>query len=453
MSSRFTFIIALSSGLWEVLMAAVISVTEKTYYLKQQSPILHFQYADRDATLRATELKPKLDRFIGEWLKRDKKGLPPEWRMKKSQEGQADKKEDGNKDEIKDAALDYRVRILNTGENTTYDPSPQMPYFGNMGKDVEKKKCVMTEGCIKLHIRCYIKGLLDTIDECLPTFFLTVNFGTRQDKGFGSFVLCGDDGRLLRKRAENEELLTKWYGKSRICCIRYKQAIHPDEKLGDIDALYKILKSGINDPPAWNGKKGAYVKSYLWKYFDDKNIDWEKKALKCKGIAPAVYNDPAYAPIPPRSDIRYVRGLLGIGDQQQWFSSDGNGGRIVDHYNNKNKPVYKKETIFIESDSEDIKRIPSPLTFKIIGNAVYILPGEIDRRVPGSSFTFKNEYGDSTSIQIPSAGEFDFGELMNGFKDKVNSTGVKQEFAKRPEKNRPAFIRQGCGMEVLGDKP
>lgn len=435
-------------------MAAVISATEKIYYLKQQSPILHFQYADRNATLRATELKPKLDRFIGEWLKRGKKGLPPEWRMKESKEEQVGKKEGENKEKIKAAALDYRVRILNTGKNTTYNPSQQMPYFGNMGKDNVKKKCVMAEECIELHIRCHIKGLLDVIDECLPTFFLTVNFGTRQDKGFGGFVLCGDDGRLLRKRAENEELLLNWYGKNRICCIRYKQTIHLDEKLGDIDTLYKVLKGGINDPPAWGGKKGAYIKSYLWEYFNSKKgIDWEKKVLKYNGIAPAVYSDPAYAPTPLRPDIRYVRGLLGIGDQQQWFSSDGSGGRIVDYYNDKNKPVYKKETISIESANKGIERIPSPLTFKIIGNAVYILPGKIDSRVPGSSFTFKNEYGDFISLQIPSAGEFDFDEIMDGFSHKVNSQSVKQEFEKRPEGKRPAFIRQGCTMEVLGDKP
>ena len=32
--------------------------------LKQITPMLHFQGNETEATLRATELKPKLDRFI-----------------------------------------------------------------------------------------------------------------------------------------------------------------------------------------------------------------------------------------------------------------------------------------------------------------------------------------------------------------------------------------------------
>lgn len=36
--------------------------------LKQVSPMLHFQGREDGATIRATELKPKLDRFILSWI-------------------------------------------------------------------------------------------------------------------------------------------------------------------------------------------------------------------------------------------------------------------------------------------------------------------------------------------------------------------------------------------------
>ena len=425
--------------------------TEKIYYLKQQSPMLHFQHADFDATLRATELKPKLDRFIEKWLGKKNIEIPSEWRLKKDPEDQNSKREI----EKKGSALHYRVRVFNMDGNTVKKPSPGMPYFGNMGRDSEEKKCVMAKGCIEVHIRCYIRELLDVIDDCLPTFFLTTNFGTRQDKGFGGFVLCGSDGQLLNKRAENEELLTLWYGGNRIYCIRYRQQTSPDDKLNDICTIYKILKSGINDPVAGNKINRPYIKSYLWEYFDAKGIDWEKKALKYRGIAPKVYSDRDHVPAAPGPNERYIRGLLGIGDQQQWFSSDGEGRKIIDHHNEKGKPVYKKETILIESENSDIKRIPSPLTFKIIGNTIYILPEEIDSRIPGSSFRFSNNSNksiDPVSLQIPYAEEFDLNEILSGFRDKVNSPEVKDEFEKRPEEKRPVFIRQGCSMEVLGDK-
>ncbi len=35
-----------------------------TFKLKQHTPIIHFRYDQTGATLRATELKPKLDKFV-----------------------------------------------------------------------------------------------------------------------------------------------------------------------------------------------------------------------------------------------------------------------------------------------------------------------------------------------------------------------------------------------------
>lgn len=36
----------------------------KTFVLRQQTPMIHFQYADRGAIIRASEFKPKLDKFL-----------------------------------------------------------------------------------------------------------------------------------------------------------------------------------------------------------------------------------------------------------------------------------------------------------------------------------------------------------------------------------------------------
>ena len=48
---------------------------QKEYHLKAHSPLIHFQYDSNGATLRATEVKPKLDRYI---LKHCK-DIPEEW--------------------------------------------------------------------------------------------------------------------------------------------------------------------------------------------------------------------------------------------------------------------------------------------------------------------------------------------------------------------------------------
>ena len=48
---------------------------QKEYDLKAHSPLIHFQSDSSGATLRATEVKPKLDRYI---LKHCK-DIPKEW--------------------------------------------------------------------------------------------------------------------------------------------------------------------------------------------------------------------------------------------------------------------------------------------------------------------------------------------------------------------------------------
>jgi len=45
------------------------------FKLKQHTPIIHFQADQKGATLRATELKPKLDRFLMEYFQKENKRL------------------------------------------------------------------------------------------------------------------------------------------------------------------------------------------------------------------------------------------------------------------------------------------------------------------------------------------------------------------------------------------
>ena len=443
-------------------MANNSSGSERTYYLKQQSPMLHFQHGDPYATLRATELKPKLDKFIKEWMRRKQKDIPDEWKLKKESQKSSETSPPDNDSQKgysqESSALNYRIRIINQTGNSVQDPKSYkgLPYFGNMGNNAQGKMLVTAKGLIELYIRCYIGDLLAVIDECLPTFFLTANFGTRQDKGFGSFVLCLDEEGCLYERKAVEAMLQYWYKAKRkeIYCIRYRSQTPALKMLTDIDVLYKLLKSGVN-------VNGVYLKSYLREYFAGKNVDWEKKSLKQHGIAPAVYSNPAFAPTPLSGNEKYVRGLFGVGDVQQWFSADSTHRRIVGKNNLKGQPVYKKETISIKSDSNEIKRVPSPLTFKIIGNAIYILIGDIDPRVPGSWFTFSNESGRNHHLQIPYSNEFSIDEIMHGFMNHVNSNTVRSEFTKwvnkkNPQKiddRRPFFIQQGCKIDVLRGQP
>ncbi len=82
------------------------------FTLKQHTPIIHFQPEQSGATLRATELKPKLDRFLIEKVD----NLP----IKTTKDG-------------KRRYLDYKVKIEPNLSGSTKIKKSSL-YFGNMGR-------------------------------------------------------------------------------------------------------------------------------------------------------------------------------------------------------------------------------------------------------------------------------------------------------------------------------
>ncbi len=78
-----------------------------TFKLKQHTPIIHFQHDQHGATLRASELKPKLDKFLIKNFKEEEIDYK-KWLIGK---GEHD-------------ALDYKVKIENVSNIDYYLPLP-----------------------------------------------------------------------------------------------------------------------------------------------------------------------------------------------------------------------------------------------------------------------------------------------------------------------------------------
>ena len=161
--------------------------------LEAQMPMIHFQSMQTGATIRASEVKPKLDRFILDKI------------MKCSEKTIKDLKEDEYYKEIfldceseKNNALDYKMQIT-AKESVEIDLSPKNSdgktdrakaysiFYANMGRKAEEivygifSDPVITIICFKEKLRKYI-------EENIIKFFLVTNFGTMQNKGFGSFI-------------------------------------------------------------------------------------------------------------------------------------------------------------------------------------------------------------------------------------------------------------------------
>ena len=144
---------------------------QNTYTLIPHSPLIHFQWDSDYATLRATEVKPKLDRYIVKHCRE----IPKQW------------KKDNINGKI---SLNYKMRIVTDENNKPIDLGRNTPYdifYGNMGENTPIKKGVMNKST--LTITCFHADLLKYIDEIIGDFFIVTNFGTMQSKGFGSFTV------------------------------------------------------------------------------------------------------------------------------------------------------------------------------------------------------------------------------------------------------------------------
>lgn len=365
---------------------------KKSFILSQQTSMWHFQKYDTGATLRTTEVKPKLDRFLIEWC------------QKKYQIDILEEKKNWRVNE-EHPAFDYKLKIENKENNIIEAlPGRNSLFFGNMGIEKEEQKfLVKAKGPITLTILCFHRDLMEKLEECLPTFFLLTNFGTRQNKGFGSFMIDKSAGNA-------ERLLTDWYGDKRVYKIDYGRMdmCKVEGKLfRDIEVIYQVMKGGINF--------GIYIKGFINRYFLEKGIGGEKRYLKEKRIAPCKGRKPNE----PVNKYRYIRALLGATDNQSW----------------KGFPV--------KFDGGDINRIPSPIVFKPIGNRIYILPNDVNPYIYGKKFKFSSSMGNG-ELNIPSKDEFDMDAFFAAYVEDLNSGDIRDTL--KGLKDKPTFVQNNIRL-------
>lgn len=365
-----------------------------TYTLIQQTPIIHFQHDQKGATLRATEVKPKLDRFLTSFFSEK---IQDSWKIK-----------DGAK------ALNYKLRFEAVGSQDTVELNRDNGYdifYGNMGIDRDKHKKAV-KGNVKMTVICFIPELRALIDENIAAFFVTTNFGTMQNKGFGSYKVKGKE--------INEEFIAYWLKKTSgaACCYCFLAGEKPFE---NIKTLYGVMKSGHNF-------NGSYHRSYLFEFcHSEYQIGNEKAAMKKKNVSPYDFYDgkPDMEPVRHPQNKKafwdqsnhpymYVRALLGIGENIEYIS------KFVWGQNKKGKMTWLidgKEKI--EISNSHIERCASPIRFKIIDGKVYMFANRIDNKIFNKQFEFYNKTtGKSLKLYTPE--DFDIDKFLAWFVDMYN---------------------------------
>lgn len=399
--------------------------------LRAQSPMIHFQACDggpngvtqktngkettghiggglSGVTLRASEVRPQLDKYIFRRIA----GIAP------GEEFSADhllkvKKDLLKREEYQDIfsdpekanyALKYKMSIqvdadakvtCVTLENEK-KYSAYMSFFGNAGKTPRMMGVlcdpILTITCFNEHVR----GL---IVKYLKDFFFVTNFGTRQGKGFGSYVLDGSE----REEANVVQALKENYGAK--ACYRM-QVKNPSKErcfadyFDNIGNFAQIMKSGINHK--------VYIKGYIFKYMleNKTSIGNDKKWMKINGILPCDSirsND-------VNGNYKYVRAMLGT----------TNRIKIKNETEIEIKDAGKDNTIF--------ERVPSPVFYKIIDKNIYIVAGRIPKDLYNHVFAFavkksaqnkspnsKSNSAKKSSGTLPTPDTFDIDDFMEKY--------------------------------------
>jgi len=427
-----------------------------TFTLKQHTPLIHFQHDQEGATLRATEVKPKLDKYIIERLT----GQSGEAAFTTFKENPEWKKWLVGKGEH--PALDYKLSFAHPSNLNYYLPLPMSfksrthpdrdnnlvswlsenfeynvelleptLFFANAdkinfrGEEIdttrskydELKFAVQTESNFKASIVSFNESLINSITANICEFFLTNNFGTRQNKGFGSYTVVEIEGDH-----QNYSRLASLFA------FRSARNLNSNNQIFRfIKDEYQLLKSGINHP--------AYSKSKLFEHFVNlptNPIRWEKRYFKqfinSNSIGGKVIYKKRLEPIDLRrtdgndynsysdaqpNDYKFVRALLGLAEQFEFLVLDNGSG----YPDNRDKYIVSVKHQPTRGGAE-IDRFKSPLFFKVIDGDIYLKSDDSYRVLLNQEFGFELKLKSSPSsgtfippLKVPAS--FDLNNFLN----------------------------------------
>lgn len=364
-----------------------------TIKLKQHTPLIHFQHDQEGATLRASEVKPKLDKYIV------KNAFQGDFeRCKQYLVGYTPQKEK----EIKAKwdcgyrALDYKIKI-EAPKVEVIQMGKYPLFFGNMtsSDDIDFKGKEMTF-CknLNLNIFSFYEDLIDRIKELKDAFFFLNNFGTRQSKGFGCFL--PDDIEMENFIYQCKFSKFEWISNN----YNFEKLEDFRKLFSAIDLFCKSIRSGIN-------QNGLYLKSLMYFYAKEdksKNEYWDKRAIRYefghftpnklydKGEKADKKHDGDFQ----KGKARLYRDMLGLSSNQSWRKYD-------DIINKEHMPPGETKD---EKEKNRIVRFKSPLLIKPIYNNnrfdIYIIPFQIPKELKDATFIINSsKRGRSFEMRTP----------------------------------------------------
>jgi hypothetical protein len=341
---------------------------EAVFTLRQETPIIHFLHDQPGATLRATELKPKLDRFILEAYRTNfieaatrhapaicrlrkavKDKLPSPYKMEIQQEtGNGETQFYYFESRFTTDEREYLPKILKEklGREALKIAQPS-PYFANNDKRKDKKwdeirLGVLFTGNILVRTKTWDTEMDALLKETLPLLLCLENFGMRQSKGFGCFSETSVSVSLFEETVRDAFVFSA--KKSR-----------PTSQLDIFKTINDTYKNLRNNPPD---------ESALRDFFAEQSsaVEWEKHRI----TEEVVYQD-SYTPQHPVEFVRAMLGLPGLHDYPK--------GTV-------------KAKVNIRHTSNEVERYKSPIMFKVFKDKLYLLAEDVNPDMLGQKFVF-----------------------------------------------------------------
>lgn len=284
--------------------------------LKQQTPIVHFQYDQEGVTLRASDFKPRFDAFLYE---KDKNTFNKILNRTP---------QDINEKE----SLPYKLSIeakLEPIDRIEIKDHFEKLYFADIGKnETEKLKMVMTNTKIKLKFFSYNKSLLEILEKYLDEFLCQTNFGLRQSKGFGSFVRLGFQAKSFEGMYKNKELIFQNRNGDKCQVLKYLGDINNSKGVHNtIKNVFEIISKEIINYKNQKKRRCKNDDFFIEEYNSKKNpngdkIDRKPCPIMFKYIKPNLYA--VFKGKPPKLDNKYWNDELGVRD----YLNNGKNKRI-----------------------------------------------------------------------------------------------------------------------------
>ncbi len=332
-----------------------------SYNLIAQTPLIHFQWRMKNAALRASEVKPKLDRFIIKSFEESGNAVPADWYNME-----------------KETSLDYKMQIKRTDLKEWIDISKIKNNLASKS-DEEGKRTIFFD--CRLDIVCLKPALAEYIDKIIKSFFILHVFGARQSKGFGGFLVKGTTKQEVRAE------IARTYGT--FLCAKVDKKETTLQKLNHMYVLYRVMKNGINRT-TYDEKRGEYlfperyIKGYAVREFLPEDTGSDKAFMKTKIISGELSHGPKEEH-PEYEKFTFIRALLGLADNYTFRKQSGETAKVRFY-------SFDKAT----GESREIEKFRSPVSIRLYGHRIYIFIEDTYKQMLGQNFAFLD---DETAIR------------------------------------------------------